>query len=858
MIYAYCLRKCAVLSLVSAITCAGFAQTRPTMPVVMPGGAPNPAAMPGGMPGAAKPGPKPYKEVITDKAKTQKGLFTVHKVEDKYFLEIPDSILGREFLAITRVAKTTTGAGYGGEEVNEQVLRWEKGPDNKLFLRVVFHVNMATDSLPIYQAVKNSNVEPIAAALDVKALGKDSVTNTSSSVIEVTDFFKSDNQVLSLPASAKRQYNITAPMMDRTFLNYIKTFPINTEVRVTRTYGAAVPPPSLFGPAGPPPLIAANEAGVITVELNTSMILLPKKPYKRRFYDERVSYFSDGYTNYGLDVNKAQGERFITRWRLEPKPEDVEKMKRGELVEPMKPIVYYIDPATPVKWRKYLKMGVDDWQKAFEKAGFKNAIMAKDWPEKDENMSLEDARFSAIRYFASDVQNAYGPHVHDPRSGEILESHIGWYHNVMSLLRDWYMIQTAAVDPRARKIKFDDELMGQLIRFVSSHEVGHTLGLPHNMGSSSATPVENLRNKAWVEANGHTSSIMDYARFNYVAQPEDNITAPGLFPRIGDYDMWAIEWGYKPIFDKDEYEEKAVLNEWVKAKANNPRFRFLRQRIIPTDPRAQTEDLSDNAMKASEYGIKNLKRILPNLSNWSFEKGEAFETLDELYGNVVGQFRRYMGHVTANIGGIYEDPKTYDQDGVVFTPVPKATQKEAVNFLLKNAFETQTWLLDWNQLKKFNQDQVVDEMRSFQQGVLYSVLDPGRLSRIAESVAMNGAQAYGMDELMDDLRKGIWSEVYARKATDIYRRNLQKAFVEGLSNILRMQAPPGGVDRRLPSRFGFTFANARISDIISVAKGTLRTLRTDIKAALPLIADKMTRYHLQDVVDRIDQALDPK
>ncbi|HEY4876260.1 MAG TPA: zinc-dependent metalloprotease [Puia sp.] len=824
---------------------------------------PVPAASKEQNPGAnvtpPKTGPKPYKEVITDKAKTFRGLFIVHKVEDKWYFEIPDSLFGREILAITRIAKTATGAGFGGEEVNEQVLKFEKGPDNKIFLRVAFYVNVASDTLPIYQAVRSSNVEPIAAAFDVKAFGKDS----ASSVIEVTDFFKGDNQVVSLPSGFKRAYNITSPASDRSYINYIKTFPINTEVRVTRTYSASTPPPGL-SPFPTANLIAASEAGAITLELNTSMIELPKTPYRRRFYDERVSYFSDGYTNYGLDAQKSEAERFIVRWKLEPKPEDVEKMKRGELVEPQKPIVYYIDPATPVKWRKYLKLGIEDWQKAFEKAGFKNAIIAKDWPENDSTMSLEDARFSVIRYFASDIENAYGPNVHDPRSGEIIESHIGWYHNVMNLLRDWYLIQTAAVDPRARKMKFDDELMGQLVRFVSSHEVGHTLGLPHNMGSSSATPVEKLRDKAWVEANGHTASIMDYARFNYVAQPEDSIGPAGLYPRIGDYDKWAIEWGYKIIPDKDEKSERAILNDWAKAHASNPRYRFLRQRFIPTDPRAQTEDLGDNAMKASEYGIKNLKRILPNLSKWTFEPGEPFDNLDELYEQVIIQLRRYMGHVTTNIGGIYEDPKTYDQQGEVFTPVPKNLQKDAVAFLNKNAFETPQWLLDWKQLKEFNQDQVVEEIRSFQQGVLAGlsgVLDPGRLERMSESTAQLGKDAYTTDELMDDLRKGIWSEIYARKSIDIFRRDLQKVFVETLGNIINGTGGGFriiGLSGRTASALGLTNVNVRTSDIISVAKGTLRTLKTDINAAVPAIQDKMTRYHLQDMVERINLILNPK
>jgi hypothetical protein len=332
------------------------------------------------------------------------------------------------------------------------------------------------------------------------------------------------------------------------------------------------------------------------------------------------------------------------------------------------------------------------------------------------------------------------------------------------------------------------------------------------MGSSSATPVEKLRDKAWVEANGHTSSIMDYARFNYVAQPEDHIGPAGLYPRIGDYDKWAIEWGYKIIPGATEKQEKDTLNSWVKAHISNPRYRFLRQRFISTDPRAQTEDLGDNAMKAGEYGIKNLKRILPNLNDWTFEAGEPYQNLDEVYEQVIIQLRRYMGHAAANIGGIYEDPKTYDQQGEVFAPVPKSIQKDAVAFLNKNAFETPDWLLDWKQLKKFNQDQVVEEIRSFQQLTLNLVLDPGRMERILESSAEIGKEAYALDDLFDDLRKGIWSEIYSHKPIDIYRRNLQKAFVENLGNIINGQSGGiriTGISGRLASYYGITAVNVR-------------------------------------------------
>src|SRR5215831_3029968 len=650
--------------------------------------------------------PKPYKEVITDKAVTHKGLFTVHKIDDKWYFEIPDSILNRDILVVTRYGKTPAGGNYGGEQVGQNMIRWEKGPANTVFFRVVTVVNVASDSTgPMFHAVANSNVNPIASAFDVKAYGKDSVTNTKSSVIEVTDFFKGDNQVVSLSPGVKRRYNFAAIAADRSYIESIHTYPINTEIRTVKTFTSS--PAGGFGAPGGPQqsatLPAADAAGAVTLELNNSFILLPKEPMRKRQFDPRVGFFASEYTVYGDDQQRVETSTFIHHWRLEPKDEDVEKWKRGELVEPKKQIVYYIDPATPKKWRPYLIAGINDWQKAFEKAGFKNAIVGKEWPENDPTMSLEDARFSAIRYFASDIENAYGPNVADPRSGEILESHIGWYHNVMKLVHDWYMVQTAAVDPRARKMKYDDELMGDLIRFVSSHEVGHTLGLRHNMGSSSKTPVEKLRDKAWVEANGHTALIMDYARFNYVAQPEDNITPKGLYPRIGDYDKWAIMWGYRPIMGtKDDEEDKKVLNKWIidSLKAN-PRLWFGGE-AQNFDPRAQTEDLSDNSVKASEYGIKNLKRILPMLPEWTKEEADRWDNLEEMYGQVVGQFSRYMGHVAKNVGGIQETFKSVEEPGDVYEVTPKAVQKDAVAFLNKQLFQTPIWLLDKNILNKFS------------------------------------------------------------------------------------------------------------------------------------------------------------
>ncbi|TDE28513.1 DUF5117 domain-containing protein [Flavobacterium ranwuense] len=805
--------------------------------------------------------PKPYKKVIDSTAVTQKGLIDIHKINDKYLFEIPDSLLGSEIMTITRYSKTPAGGGiFGGEEINRQVVRWEKGLNNNILLRSVTYVIMSPDEdKPMAQAVKNSTSDPIIGNYDILAFKKDSTgKNNAGYVIDLTSTFDADVQTFSLDPIKKQLLNIQTFQKDKSFISKISSYPINTEIRSVKTFTTTPPRISTT----PTPQIGVNlpsglDAGVITVEMNTSMILLPKTPMRKREFDARVGYFANQYDVFEEESQKSDTKVFAVRWRLEPKSEeDAQKQKRGELIEPKKPIVYYIDPATPEKWKKFIKQGIDDWQIAFESAGWKNAIRGEYWPENDPTMSLEDARFSVLRYFAAEIQNAYGPNVHDPRSGEILESHIGWYHNIMSLLRDWYLIQTAAVDPAARSKKFDDKLMGELIRFVSSHEVGHTLGLRHNMGASSATPVEKLRDKEYQEKNGHTSSIMDYARFNYVAQPEDGVTA--LFPRIGDYDKWAIKWGYS-YFDeaKTETEEKAKLNEMTKEAYKNNRLWFGTE-TSPYDPRYQTEDIGDNAMRASEYGIKNLKRILPNLLEWTKENGESYAELDNLYGALTGQFRRYMGHVTKNVGGIYDSPKTYDMTGNQFEVVPKSIQKDAVSFLNAQLFNTPKWLLDQNILSKINPESGVEAIKGMQDATLSSLLAGDRIVRLIETSSVN-KNNYSADELISDLKNGIFSELKGSGSIDVYRRNIQKLYVDKMIELLK---PGTAMVRAVPVGVTYGFTTRRVNlaqtDLPSISRGQLNSLKNEMKLASSKMADRMSRYHLQDLISRIGEALNPK
>lgn len=807
-----------------------------------------------------KKGPKEFDEFIDSTAVSQTGLYGIHFMKDKWYFEISDTLLGREIMSVSRYSQTAAGGSiYGGELVNRQVVKWEKGPKDNIFLKSISYVVMSPDSTkPIATAVKNSSADPIVGAFEIKAIKKDSVNKRNTYVIDVTSIFEGDEQIFSLDPTAKQRLNITSLKSDRSFISSIKTYPINTEIKTVKTFSVSTPRIELRPtPSVGSYLPASRDAGVVTMEFNTSMILLPKVPMRKRIFDARVGYFANQYSVFKEESQRADEDVFAVRWRLEPKnQDDADRQKNGELIEPAKPIVYYIDPATPDKWKPFIKQGIDDWKIAFEVAGWKNAIRGEYWPEDDTTMSLEDARFSVVRYFASPIPNAYGPNVHDPRSGEILESHIGWYHNVMRLLRNWYLVQTAAVDARAREMEFDDKLMGELIRFVSSHEVGHTLGLRHNMGASSATPVEKLRDNEWLSKNGHTSSIMDYARFNYVAQPEDSISINNLFPGIGAYDKWAIKWGYSYIPDTGSEEaDKLILNEWTKEAYKNPALRFGTE-ISPYDPRYQTEDLGDNSMKASEYGIKNLKRIVPNLKEWSMKEGESYKELEELYSNVTGQYRRYMGHVVKNIGGVYDTPKTYDMEGPQFEPVPKELQKDAMAFLNQQLFITPKWLFDIDIFNKTKAETGLEALKTIQSQTIDQLLNGERLARMLEFTAL-GADSYTLDELLTDMESGILSELKSRAKVDQYRRNLQKVYVNKLIELLD---PKSASLRSIPVgiTYGYSSRTVNLSetDLPSIARGHLEELKKRL-VSTGSVSDKMSKYHYQDLLERVNTALDP-
>ena len=787
----------------------------------------------------SKNGIKAFKDVITGDAVSDPGLFTVHKVEDNYYFEIPDTLMEREILVISRISGTIANFTFGGagqKARGQQVWRWQK-KDNQLLLRYVSFNSVATEDKPIYESVRNNNFEPIIMTFPIKAYNRD----TTGYVVDVKELFTTDVPMIG-PLNENRRKNFGVRSLDkkRSMIMGWKSFPLNTEVRHVLTFNANKLP-------------ANANTNSLSIEMNQSMILLPKEPMTPRMYDRRVGFFSIQQIDYGLDEQKATTRRYITRWKLEPK--DPEAYRRGELVEPRKQIVYYIDPATPEKWRPYLKQGVEDWNAAFEEAGFKNAITAKDPPSKEEDpdWSPEDVRYSVIRYTANPIQNAQGPHVHDPRSGEIIESDIIWYHNVMNLLRNWFFIQTSAVNEDARGVKFADEVMGRLIRFVSAHEVGHTLGYPHNMGASYSYPVDSLRSKTFTEAMGTAPSIMDYARFNYVAQPGDDAA---LFPDIGVYDKWVTKWGYTALLDAESAEDETeTLNSWIREHEDDPMYWYGRQTFNPIDPRAQTEDIGNDAMRSSSYGIENLKRIVPNLVEWTNDEGKNYDDLKELYNQVIFQWNRYNGHVKSNIGGVYETHKTYDQDGMVYEYVDEATQSRAMQWVQANTFSTPSWLVDGDVLRRIEGAGAVERIRNFQVNTLNNLLNMSRIARLIEAEAMMGNSTYTPIEMLADLRNGLWSELSRGRTIDVYRRNLQRAYLERMEFLMTNEqtAPPAN----FRAFVGFTPVDVSQSDIRPLVRAELKTLRGQIRSAIARTSDRMSRYHLEDAVVRIDNILDP-
>jgi hypothetical protein len=811
---------------IAAAPGAAFAQDPPQDP---PAG----GGRGGGGQQAREPQIRPYDRVITKEAKSDEGVFTVHRLGDRLFYEIPKDKLGREFLWVSQIAKTTLGAGYGGQAAGNRVVKWERRGD-RILLRAVSYEVVADPSTPIAKAVEAANTNPIIMAFNVEA------EKDGNPVIDVTRLFTTDVTEFS----GRTRVGARAFDASRSFVDRAVSFPENLEVEATHTYNNPPQEAAAGGRGGPAPGPGGGRGraqtlrpGSHSVVMHWSMVLLPEKPMQARLFDDRVGYFSTSKIDYGQDEHRAPQRRFITRWRLEKKDPN------AALSEPVKPIVYYIDPATPKKWVPYLKAGVESWQPAFEAAGFKNAVIAKDAPtaEQDPDWSAEDARYSVIRWLPSTIENASGPHIHDPRSGEILETDIQFYHNVMNLARNWYFVQVGHLDPRAKTLPLPDDLMGKLVQYVAAHEVGHTLGFQHNMKASSMYTLANVRDPKWVKANGHTPTLMDYSRFNYVAQPEDGIAVEDLIPKIGPYDKWATMWGYKPIPGATSSDaEKKTLDEWARQQDQTPWYRFSTEGSAGSDPGELTEAVGDaDAVAATTLGMKNLERIAGMLLAATTTKaGSPYTDLEEVYGRVLGQWSLEMNHVAAIVGGYNSQQKHIGQNGVRFQLIPRAKQEGAVRFLLDNAFKPPKWALNAEILRRIEPVGVLDRIEASQSRVLNSLLSSGRINRLVEQEAIDGSAAYAPLDFLGDVRKGVFSEVYAGTAVDAYRRNLQRAYVETLSS--RVNGPQAAAD-----------------DVRAFFRGELKTLDRDLESVAGRLQDRATQLHVQDLRMQIAKAFDP-
>jgi hypothetical protein len=802
----------------------------------------------------ARRGPKPYGEVITELAVTDSGGITVHRVDERWFFEVPASLLGRDLLMVSRVAGVPPNFGgftSAGTSVEERVVRWERN-NSALLLRGVSFDAVADDSLPVALSVASNNVGPILGAFPIQAFGADS----ASFVLDVTDFFSGDTPAISgLSPQQRRQYQVRRLDPARSFVNGIRAFPLNVEVRHTQTFEAGEPP-------------SDGRAQVVTLEMRQSLVLLPEQPMRPRYADARVGFFTVERINYGLDEYKAANQRFIRRWRLEPR--DPAAYARGELVEPVKPIVYYLDPATPQRWRKYIRQGVEDWQKAFEAAGFRNAILARDPPSpaEDPTWDPEDIRYSVVRWAASLVRNAVGPSTHDPRTGEIIESDITWYHNHLRSYRNRLLIETAAANPAARTLDLDEELLGETLRKVITHEVGHALGLPHNMIASSSYHVDSLRSPSFAARYGVSATIMDYARQNYVAQPGDGIAPKDFVRRLGPFDDFVIKWGYRVLPDAATPEdERPVLDRWVTDQAGPFPYRYAPQFLSGVDPRAQTEDVGHDPIAASTLAVANLRRVVPNLIAWTTGGSKDYEDLGELYGETLGMWTLYMGHVVALIGGVHVDFKTAAQDGAVYTVVPRERQRAALRFVSNQVFRTPDWLAPAPILALVGPPAGAASLVNRQSGILTQMLNVQRLGRMTEAERLDARNAYALSDYMTELRRALWGTSATDTAVrlDANWRALQRVYLERLEALIRPAAPaagqPGGGPPALPALPPSPLLappNVQRTDIPALARRELRIIQAQARQGATAAPPGVLRAHWQDVADRITRILEAR
>lgn len=818
---------------------------------------------------------KNYTELLK-KAKTLNGLFKVHQVEMDYYFEIPLKLMGKDFLIVNKISSVPLSINElgvnKGVNYDNKVIRFSQ---NKLAKTIWVKSIVPQVESPVGDAitrsVKDNFVGSVIESFKIEAYSPDS----SAVVIKMNKVFdgteKSFNDVFTDIGLG------TAPKTSLSAIEHIKSFPENIVVRALLTTKVT----------------EGTTTIPVSMAVTTNLLLLPEKPMKPRFADDRVGFFTTPRWYFSDAQHKLETRELLTRWRMEPKPEDRARYLKGELVEPVKPIIFYIDPSTPPQWRKQIIAGVTDWQKAFEQAGFKNAIQAREVTDTTD-YDGDDIRYSEITYAASPKSNAMGPAVVDPRSGEILESDVIWWHNVMTSLNFWMRVQTGVIDPEARKNKLSDERMAHAIRFVSSHEIGHTLGLKHNMGSSFSFPVDSLRSPSFTNRMGGTaSSIMDYARFNYVAQPEDKVT--NITPQIGLYDKYAIAWGYRWLDVEDPHQELPVLREWIKVHANDPLYHYGEQQDSKNviDPRAQSEDLGDDAVKAGQYGLANLKRLVPQISTWASNDGEDYTQAGKLFMATIYQWQTYAEHVMANIGGLYLEKPVAGDDKNAYTPVPKAMQVKALKFLKEEAITAPEWLFDKDLLKKtfpVKESPVgpfeyapYNLKREFQYGFLYSLVSQERLLRMMEMELMMGKEnVFTVAELLKEVRATAFAKTLSGKTLSVEDRMLEQNYVDVLlvstdkmlekinktslkENALKLKnelqicdfgdnnRTAAGADHTSLRNIQFS-SMSRTSDVAAAKRGELLQIVTLLEKNKGR-GDDATKGHYMDLILRIRQSL---
>ncbi len=851
---AFAVASCAPATATTTPSPAAGPNRAPTANTAAPqGGAPQGGAQ-GGAPGAAggagaqDPAPRPYAQVIRGEVKTKEGLFKTHMIgANRLYFEIPAAQLNKDMLLVARVARNASTDGLGGDELNSEVVRWERRGNRVLLRRIGFNI-IADPSTPIAEAVDRSNYAVILASFNVEAYGPD-----SAAVIEVSRMYTAPPNEISIVQQTRGQVDAA-----RSFLESVATFPGNIEVEATLTVNA---PASGFSFPGLPPQPAPPGAPTVSKSfvVHWSMVKLPETPMRPRLRDSRVGYFHSTRVDFSRPEQRAQQRAYISRWRLEKQDPN------AAISEPVKPITYYVDPATPTWLVPFVKAGIEEWQPAFEQAGFRRAIVAAEAPskEQDPDWSPDDARYSVVRWLASTTENAVGPSIVDPRSGEIMEADVMMFHNIMNLQTWWYWTQVGHLDPRAARLPLPDSLQGRLVQFVVAHEVGHTLGLPHNQVASAMYPADSVRSRTWVARMGHSPTIMDYARFNYVAQPEDNLPLASLIPTVGPYDKFAIQWGYMVVpGTTGPDDERAALDQLARTQDTIPWHRYG----VPDDfgaipYTAYSEAVGDqDAIKSSTLGIRNLQRLMPTLLTATTQPLEDISYTKEGYGRLLGQFTNEVRHVAAIVGSVDGQEKYGSQPGPRFTPVPRERQRAAVQFVQEQLFKTPTWMLDPQILRRLEPDGAVARINSTQRGILVYMMDDNRMARLTEFEAVPGTiRPYPLAEFLADMRTGIWSELAAGSVrVDAYRRGLQRIYLEAVAGKLNAPNPTTArVSSSAQTGQSFTAPARPSTDVRGLLRQELRTLDAALATAAGKAADPATRAHIADARWQIDRLLNP-